>query len=87
MGHTQNIGLGGLLLWLPELLEVDTVLRLCLGLAEGPVTADGTVIWHDPQVTSEGKVPHGIRILRFWEDADLERYRRFLDELPVEAGH
>lgn len=83
LGHTQNVGLSGLLLLLPERLEPGTVLRLRLGLPQGLVTADGTVIRQVSQPTGEGKIPHGIRLMRFQEDADLVQYRRFLSEIAA----
>lgn len=84
-GRTQNVALGGLLLLLPEQVEPGAVLRLCLGFPQGPITADGTVMWHGPQPTDEGKTPHGIRLLRFTEDTDLVQYRRFLSEIATNS--
>ncbi len=84
-GHTQNVGLGGLLLMLPEQLEPGTVLRLCLGFPEGHITADTTITWHAPQAMREGKTPHGIRFLRFTEDADFVQYRRFISEIAANS--
>lgn len=83
-GHTQNVSLGGLLLLLAEKLESGMVLRLRLGLPEGAVSADGTVMWQAPQPTGEGKTLHGIRLLRFTEDAGLVQYRRFLSQLAAD---
>lgn len=84
-GHTQNVAMGGLLLLIPEQVEPGTVLRLCLGFPQGPITADGTVMWHAPQPTDEGKTPHGIRLLRFTDDTDLTQYRRFLSEIATKS--
>lgn len=84
-GQTQNVSLGGLLLLLPEKLDPGTVLRLGLGLPDGPITADSTVIWQDPQPTGDGKTSHGIRLLRFVEDAGLVQYRSFLSQIAT--GH
>ncbi|MFQ5803067.1 MAG: two-component system response regulator [Candidatus Methylomirabilales bacterium] len=84
VGQTGNMSLSGLLLLLPEEIVPGTSLRLRLGLPEGPITADGTVIWQDPQSLEDGRTPHGIRFVRFVEEADLVRYRRLLGELSME---
>lgn len=84
-GSTQNLGLGGMLVLLPQQVEPGTILRLCLGSPQGPITADGTVMWHAPQPTDDGKTAHGIRLLRFPEDADLVQYRRLLSELAASS--
>lgn len=84
-GHTQNAGLGGVLLLLPEQVEPGTVLRLCLGFPRGPITADGTVMWVAPQPTDAGNTPHGIRFLRFADDGDFVQYRRFLSEIAASS--
>ena len=85
MGHTQNLSLSGLLVLLPGRLEPGTVLRLCLGLPQGRITADGVVMWQAPKPTDEGKTPHGIRLLRFEEGAGLVQYRRYLSQIAT--GH
>ncbi len=82
-GQTGNLSLSGLLLLLSEKLELGTVLHLQLSLPEGLITADGTVVWQGSQSTDEGKVSHGIRLLRFAEDDDLVQYRRFLSQLAA----
>jgi CheY-like chemotaxis protein len=79
-GHTKNVSLDGMLLWLPRPLEAGTVLRLCLDLPQGPVTADGSVMWRAPKSRADGNTSHGIRFLRFHADADLVQYRRFLSQ-------
>ncbi|MFQ5657559.1 MAG: two-component system response regulator, partial [Candidatus Methylomirabilales bacterium] len=83
MGYTKNLSLGGILLLLPEKLEPGTVLRLCLGLPEGPTTADGTVMWQTSFSTAEGGILHGIRLLRFAEAGGLVQYRSFLSQIAA----
>lgn len=82
-GQTANVSLSGVLLLLSEKLELGTVLRLQLRLSEGPITADGTVVWQGSNPPDEGKVSHGIRLLRFAEDDDLVQYRRLLSQLAA----
>ncbi len=83
VGQTENVSLGGFQVLLSKALEPGTVLRLRLDLADGPITAYGTVVWQYIQVLGEGKIPHGIQFLHFQEDADLVQYRRFLSELAA----
>ncbi|MFQ5657117.1 MAG: PleD family two-component system response regulator [Candidatus Methylomirabilales bacterium] len=80
-GHTVNVSLGGLLLLLFENLPPGTVLSLQLGLPEGSISADATVVWRSPNPRSDGKTSHGIRLLRFPKEAELVQYRRFLSEI------
>jgi len=83
-GQTANLSLGGLLLLvLSEMLERGTVVSLELLLPEGPLAADGAVIWQDPQPKDDGSIAHGIRLLRFADDADLVRFRRFVTEIAA----
>jgi CheY-like chemotaxis protein len=84
-GHTENVGLGGLLLLLPERVGPGTILHLCLGSPHGPITADGTVMWLAPEPTSDGMTAHGIRLVRFSEDADLVQFRRFLSKIATNS--
>lgn len=81
VGQTGNASLGGLLLFLFEMLPPGTVLSLQLRLPEASITADATVVWKSPHPRSDGKIPHGIRLLRFPKDADLVQYRRFLSQI------
>ena len=81
VGQTENVSLGGLLVFLSKALEPGTVLRLRLDLANGPITAYGIVIWQYIQPLGEGKIPHGIQLLRFTEEDNLVKYRRFLSQL------
>ncbi|MFQ5846238.1 MAG: response regulator [Candidatus Methylomirabilales bacterium] len=86
VGETENVSLGGLLLFLPEKLEPGTVVRLQLDIADGPVTADGTVIWQYLQSLGEERFPHGIRLLRFADDSDLEQYGHLLSKLAADSA-
>ncbi len=85
-GRTGNVSLEGLLLFLPDKVVPGTVLRLRLGLPEGPITAHGIVVWYDRQLMGEGRIPHGLRFLRFAEDGDLTHYRRFLSQIAANYG-
>ncbi|MEE8151720.1 MAG: response regulator [candidate division NC10 bacterium] len=85
LGQTGNVSLGGLMLVLSEALEPGSIFRLQLGLPEWAITAEGTAIWQAAKPTGEGKNTHGIRFLRFTEDADLVQYRRLLSQTA--AGH
>ena len=80
-GRTGNISFGGVLLHLPESLPPGTVVRLHLGLSGGYAIVDGTVTWRGPELADTRKSPHGIRFLRFVEQTDFERYRRFLAQM------
>lgn len=82
-GRTGNVSLGGVLLHLAESLPPGTVVRLHLDLSGGYAIVDGTVAWQGPQLADTRKSPHGIRLLRFVEQTDLERYRRFLSQLAA----
>lgn len=80
-GHTGNLSLGGVLTWLPETLLPGTVCRLGLDLPDGPVPAEGTVIWH--RAHDDKRSCHGIKLLRFVEEAGRVQYRRFLSGLAT----
>jgi CheY-like chemotaxis protein len=84
-GHLGNLGLGGVLLWLHEMLEPETLIRLTLLLPEGEITAEGSVIWEDPVPRGSRWFRHGIRLLGFLDEAGLLRYKRLLTR--VAAGH
>jgi CheY-like chemotaxis protein len=84
-GRTDNVSIGGLLLQLPEVVAPGTVCHLRLTLPDGALSAEGTVVWLNPQPISRGRYRHGVRLLRFAEDNDLVRYRRFLSQ--VARGH
>jgi len=86
VGHTGNVSLGGLSVLLPETLAPGTALRLGLGLPQGPITARGTVVWHDPQPTGGERFHHGVRLLGFAEDEGLSQYRRYLRQIAAPAA-
>jgi len=83
VGHTGNVSLGGLSILLPETLTPGTAVRLGLGFPEGPITAKGTVIWHDPQPIGGERFHHGVRLLGFAEDTGLSQYRRYLGQIAA----
>lgn len=80
-GQTGNASLGGLLLFLFEMLAPGTILNIQFRLPEASVTAEATVVWKSPNPRSDGKIPHGIRLLRFPREAELVQYRRFLSQI------
>ena len=83
VGRTGNVGLAGILLWLPEMLVPGTVFHLQLGLPEGTVTIQGTVIWQVGEAV-DPIIPHGVQLLDFGEEADSLRYRGFLEKAAAE---
>ena len=83
VGRTGNIGLAGILLWLPEMLVPGTVFHLQLGLPEGTVTIQGTVVWQVGEAV-DPIIPHGVQLPDLGEDADFLRYRGFLEKVAVE---
>jgi hypothetical protein len=62
-GTTGDISQGGMLLVLRERLEPGTTLSLTLRTQSGPLTAEGTVIWAEPDDAQAGDaaIRHGIR--------------------------
>lgn len=82
-GQTGNASLSGLLLVLPEKLAPGTIFRLRLGLPDGAIPAEGTVIWQSVQGAGRGRVHHGIELLPFSDDTALVQYRRFLSQVAV----
>lgn len=80
VGHTGNVGLCGILTWLPETLAPGTLFRIHLGLPQGTVIAEGKVIWQDDDKVGNRPIPHGVQLLRFVEDAGGVQYRRFLGQ-------
>jgi DNA-binding response OmpR family regulator len=84
-GHTVNVSLSGLSLWLPEQLEKGALLLLKLALPEGPITAKGRVMWQDPKHGRDGRFHHGVRFLGFTEEGALSQYRRHLSQLAEES--
>lgn len=83
MGQTGNLSLGGVLTWLPETLAPGTVCRLGLELPEGSVPVEGAVMWQRAQPTGDKRSCHGIKLLRFMEEAGRAQYRRFLSEIAA----
>ncbi len=83
VGSTGNMSPGGLLLKLPARLLPGIVFRLQLRLPEVTVTAEGVHVWQRPQPCCDGQARHGVRLLRFVEDAGLVQYRRFLSQVAA----
>jgi len=78
-GHTSNLSLDSLLLWLPEALPVGTLFRLEVGLPDGTASAEARVTWQDK--AEDRLIPHGVDILHFVEDSEYLRYRRYLSHI------
>lgn len=83
VGRTDNLSLGGLLLVLPEELPPGACLRLQRRLPGGTFTAEGVVIWRDPQPMRDGSTRHGIQLVRFVEHSDLVHYRCYLSNVAA----
>ena len=83
VGRTDNASLGGLRIMLPEELPPGTCLRLQRRLPGGTFTAEGVVIWRDPQSMRNGSTRHGIQLVRFVEDSDLVHYRYYLSNVAA----
>lgn len=62
-GRTGNLSRGGVLLCLPEVLQVGTVVALTLHTPHGTLTAQGAVVWSDPpERQAPGElIRHGLR--------------------------
>ena len=82
-GETDNVSLGGLLLFLPEPVDPRSVVRLGFDLVDEPISADGTVVWQHTQPMRNRRMPHGVRLLRFAEEKGLVQYRRYLGQLAA----
>ncbi len=80
-GRTGNISRGGMLVWLPETLAPGTTFQLRMQLPGGPVVAEGIVIWRDEDLVGHRPIPHGVRFLRFLEEAGRVAYKRYLAEI------
>lgn len=80
-GQTGNVSLEGLLLLLPESLPWGALVRMHLELPDKSVPADGVVMWQGPQPTTDARFRHGVRLLRFPDNAVLVHYRRYLSQL------
>lgn len=83
VGHTGNVSLRGLLLLLSETVAPGTIVRLGLGLPEGPITANGKVRWQDPQPIGDGRFRHGIQLLRFGSDSGQVGYSRYISQIAA----
>lgn len=81
IGTAGNMSLGGLLLFLPEKLNPGTVIGLWLRLPESTIPAEAKVIWQSPQGMIDGRLRHGIQLLRFGNDSSLVGYRRYLSQI------
>lgn len=80
-GHTGNISLGGVLVWLTEPLPLTATVRLDLGLPSYEIVSmDGRVVWQNDELRKL-TVPHGVQFLGFLDDADYLEYRRALSEI------
>jgi hypothetical protein len=64
-GRTRDISRGGLLLHLPHRLPPETTLALTLHTSQGPLCAEGTIVWVAPPEmgTPGGSVLHGVRFI------------------------
>ncbi len=83
VGTSGNVSLGGLLLFLPERVAPGTVCGLWLRLPESTIPAEGKVIWQNPEATVDGRLRHGIQLLRFGNDSSLVGYRRYLSRIAA----
>lgn len=87
VGHTGNVGLGGVLTWLPETLPPGTVFRMQLGLPREAVTAEGKVIWQDnDDEVGNRPIPHGVQFLGFVENTGRVRFKRYLTEIAADRA-
>ena len=85
VGTTGNLSLGGLLLMLPKKLATGAVFRLGLELPKGLVPAEGAVMWERSKPLDDGSFLHGVRFLRFVDDAGPMQYRCFLSEIAASS--
>ena len=84
-GHPSralNLSEGGLLLHLPEQLQIGQALRLNLFIGSGPdlnpVEALAQVVWVDTQLAEEVFYPTGMKIMDIsWKD--MEELKNFLN--------
>ena len=86
-GGTRNIGRGGALVRLPQILSLGTAVELTLRTSPGPLTAEGTVVWvAPPEGRTLGKpIRHGLRFTAFdW--VSLVALAFALTELPKKPG-
>lgn len=83
-GYAGDVGAGGMLIWLPEMVVPGTVLHLRLRLPRGEVAAEGQVVWQDYRAGSTA-TPYGVRLIRFAREADRLKYRQFLHQLKTKS--
>ncbi len=82
-GHTGNVSLGGMLVWLTEPLARAATVRLDLGLPSFEIVSiEGKVVWQNDEL-QRLTVPHGVQFLGFLDDADYLEYRRALSEIAA----
>lgn len=62
-GQTGNMSRGGLLLRLSKAIRPHTLLKLTLHTPQGPVTAEGEIVWVEPpeRRTPGEPIAHGLR--------------------------
>lgn len=85
MAYAGDVGSGGMLIWLPEMVVPGTVLHLRLRLPKGEVAAECQVVWQDYRAGSTA-TPYGVRIIRFLRKGDQLKYRQFLHQLKAKGG-
>ena len=83
VGTAGNASLGGLLLFLPEIVAPGIAFGLWFGVAERTVRAEAKVIWQNRQTMVDGRLRHGIQFLRFGNDSGLVGYRRYLSQIAA----
>ena len=83
-GRTGNASEGGLMLYLPEKLDVGQHLRIELYFASEPglnsVKALGQVAWTEFSFAEEGDFRYGVKFVDISPE-DLNRLRDYLDDL------
>ena len=81
-GHSINIGEGGLMVSLPEQIEVGERLRVKLFFSSGPdldsIEAVVRVVWSNINAVKEGYYRHGLNFVDI-SRAAIKRVRRFLN--------
>lgn len=84
VGRAGNASLVGMLLWLPELLDLGNVFRLHVKLPATTVAVTGTVTWQGDEADA-GMIAHGVKLLGYTDDANFLQYRHFLSEIADKA--
>ncbi len=82
-GSAGNVSLGGLSVILPEALVPGTPVGLRLELPERTIPVTGKVMWQNPQEMVDGRIRHGIQLVRFASDSSLVGYRRYLSKVAA----